>query len=1651
MGNDKKSQSVDLTKKDLFKSLEKSASESTIDTKIHDKSMEIDDSANMKHIEVIMISDSEDSGKLKRKISNQTDVIIDPVNVVETKHELGAIKKNKSESSLDSPDMEVSRLMNQSKPQYDSTSSLDISGSSMESLNTMEIETVKIAEDAAAMPIDDSAFEKKQDRVVFSIQDDDDEPFLEGEQDVFPVQDYKNPFICSIGESSAFKNHGKKLANLSASSNESSLESSTFEAGVVVHPPCPNQSGGGNLLNSSVSSNESVSPNIFGKYMKLHGSVTSLEASTSSVDSFRTLGTFTFPASDSQLMDSVDSGICQSETKTHNPSLNESFSSNEGTLTSNSNLKSTFFSMGRGSSLSIESDNGKSTPTECSGVDVPPRRVTSLLDVPSVKTQRSRKISWVAPANSPQTTKKDEEQHMTKAPLTLPEKLFYSIFHPGNYFKSDDKKGSDSSTSSSRRDSQTSTGSSSGSSFWPWNLGSGSSSTKSCETKASAALERLKKYGESFDLQFGDSDTKKMDTDRIEPFVIPERKVYEAIAKMPEDFAGTSNAVGSSSSFESKHLKGYLDSEYTNQTITECVVHPFTSCQISTDCTVKLPEHRDNVRCNCTCVDDSDRVVTGGLKDLLTDEAESTTRVDTYAEILLKKNHMKKHDNYVLAGDVEEFGIRNPEEIVQIDVPMKLDDYLAMNTYNEVTDVRLLPPDEVLEKKYAQLDEILDKGDIDFVFDEITDQSVTPTNLNDLKLGEIVEKIQTCSSEVVVPADTITPEIVATSCAHTVQGDKYLYDDKNQFDLECQFNHKSQFDEKCQIDQNSQFDRNNQCDEKRHFDQNNQCGEKCQVDQNSQFDRNNQCDEKCQFDHKSQIDEDLVGGKSNKASKSTNNTSVGNELKTENDLSATRALLNDIDRRNIYRIVSDVCERAESFVAASRVQISPVPTCDKLAQLEEAMGDELTAADRGSGADIATSSGPVAASVSDNHVMRDGELVCRDDTDGRVTGDDTSGVGYNTDNVDTSVAIFDTCDASADKSATNDDSLITSVDGFDTHVDSLVTLGADGEHSNKVQNVVLNVCDILAEEICIINLNVDGEKVNERDVAKVTTLSADLKNDKIIDVCDKEDAGKGLVKPVELNVRPTELRVQKLAYSTVLKQSIGQENKTSPSDRQLSPESGPSVENLPSKIIRRIKENISPENTLTSSMSNTKALAQELMERKNVLGSNSAIWDITLKDVDKFDAILNKKEAKDAYKSADEAICRLYDELLEDPIITIDNAESFTDDTTFGGGSNLEADLKNSRDKNSNNEVLNKLGDDNRNSNSVILEQDVTEIDDQNENRSLEKSAEIYIEECAELDEGSDALTILDYVSEDVTLCDNSILGEDVAASLDIAAAKSTQSALKDFNYASNIPNESLDEKTLKDERKLSSDVGKEVVILDALIPREIVVDDVTDSNIRADSIAIDVASEMIEEKKLPDIRIAIDEFVEVEPKDDFVPVSILKKNEVTSLPKDIPEAKKPFPCYGYTHPIPSKKMPKGLPMRCGSLPENSTSISSSPKSFQETLSSHQSRRAKSRSPVPNTLGKMARDSLYALNMSESEIENLRESGRLASLESVKSLGSVSEDIEDMSSNYVCRSSSDSKSLEPGVSQDSLASLGSISETVSEPENYGGGKGYETN
>lgn len=381
--------------------------EAVITNDLNNIIQEMGDLSNKTHLILARKSESVDvkSDSTQTEVSNEQiyDVIVpkDDISVpVSLVRENVVLKKNKSESSLDSPDLEVSRLMNKKvigSAFCDSNSSF--SGSSMESLNNPDVHNIS--------------------QIIISKPD--------NLQSNIELDRRKTNFVLST---------------------ESSLDSNNSEL-------TPINSG---LLNTSISSNESVSPIPFSKDKKIHGSLSSLEVSVSSLDSARGLN------QEKAMVTSADSGI---EHSLQNPSdIREDSSSNEGTLTHNFNYKDLNPELLKGSN-----ESGQSTLTSS------PKRTSSLLDVPAFKSKsldRVRKISWVAPSSSFHIPKEHEPpKQESKLPLHL-EKLLSLFQHPSALFSrnnSEEEKKSASNTPP-RKESTSLT-----SSFWSW--GASSSAEKS--------------------------------------------------------------------------------------------------------------------------------------------------------------------------------------------------------------------------------------------------------------------------------------------------------------------------------------------------------------------------------------------------------------------------------------------------------------------------------------------------------------------------------------------------------------------------------------------------------------------------------------------------------------------------------------------------------------------------------------------------------------------------------------------------------------------------------------------------------------------------------------------------------------------------------------------------------------------------------------------------------------------------------------------------------------------------------------------------------------------------------------------------------------------------------------------------------------------
>lgn len=361
----------------------------------------------------ILTKKSDKDGIEVKTGSTQTDVVdlvvsIDDTNVpVSIIRENVVLKKNKSESSLDSPDLEVSRLTKKMNAFCDSSSSLEVSGSSMESLNPeVSLSHIVVSEDHGGQ----SELDRRKSDVKLST--------------------------------------------------ESSLDTSELT---------PVNSG---FLNTSVSSNESVSPIIFGRNKKLHGSLSSLEASVSSLESARGVN------QEKVMVTSADSGI---EYSLQNPSEKlDDNSSNEGTLTHNLSLKDSESQMEK-KKVSSEFQNVQDTLT------LSPKRTSSLLDVPALKTKgldRVRKISWVPPSPSFHIPKPEPEPPKQESKLPIHLERFLSIFqHPGSLFSRSSSEEEKRNTPPRKESTSLS------SSFWSWSAGTSSDKSEK-EDSNSTSEER---------------------------------------------------------------------------------------------------------------------------------------------------------------------------------------------------------------------------------------------------------------------------------------------------------------------------------------------------------------------------------------------------------------------------------------------------------------------------------------------------------------------------------------------------------------------------------------------------------------------------------------------------------------------------------------------------------------------------------------------------------------------------------------------------------------------------------------------------------------------------------------------------------------------------------------------------------------------------------------------------------------------------------------------------------------------------------------------------------------------------------------------------------------------------------------------------------
>lgn len=400
-------------------------------------------------------------------------------------------------------------------------------------------------------------------------------------------------------------------------------------------------------------------------------------------------------------------------------------------------------------------------------------------------------------------------------------------------------------------------------------------------------------------------------------------------------------------------------------------------------------------------------------------------------------------------------------------------------------------------------------------------------------------------------------------------------------------------------------------------------------------------------------------------------------------------------------------------------------------------------------------------------------------------------------------------------------------------------------------------------------------------------------------------------------VKTAEVRPR--SFAAVLKSSA-----TENTDRQSSPDNGQSVDKLPSKVIRGIKENISPENTLTSSMTNTKTLALELNERqvKNQPIVN-AVWEVT---TDKSDP--KSQELKQQTR-------------LELDLATAKPTEEIKElDTSIDSG--------------------------------------VTSLDDQ------VKTAGQEIPTSREVDLGKDALSYLIYENQDF----------EPDAEPDVEAKQEKLPVLSEELRDADI--------------KLNIDLSPELVLdvpINLDLPEVFSPKDLH----RAAPIAPERAK--IKSNSLEDLPQRLQSAVSLE-------TPITPKGKSRNIVFNVPET--------------SGTIPRDIPERRSKLRSRS---GSSPKSLPESLNkpapiAKLDSICKKKKKV-SSLGKMARDSLLALNKTEEEIADIRREYKykLTSVESLRSLESVSEDANSQSGN-----SADSRCRCLRASQESLMSLDSITE-----------------
>ncbi|XP_077302764.1 uncharacterized protein LOC143923117 isoform X2 [Arctopsyche grandis] len=1334
-----------------------------------------------------------DDDRHQQKIDVFSTSEIPSLNNSNSKKTFNVIKKNKSESSLDSPDLEVSRLM---QPQgknnaYDSSSSLDISGSSMESLNTLELNI-----DTEISIVDKQPASKQAFSTEFSLDSE--------ENDVF-------------GEDKAIQKRG----NLS-SSNESSLDLSApveVSSGNIFH--FSNQS----FLNSSVSSNESVSPNIFGKHMKLHGSVTSLEASVSSLDSCKSIGNTLlspgandgtkkfFSTQENCLIDSADSGIFQSDNSPK--TTNDSTSSNEGTLTDNSNLSKMMRSIG--SSLEIQgitSFSDKSCKT--------PKRTASLLDVPSSSSkQRTRKISICS------QKKENEELPQQKAQSSL-EKLLNIFQNPSSIFSRtvDNSEKKMDTQSTQRRDSQTSSNLSG--SFWPWNLGSTSSLT-------------IKSQG----------------------------------AEKPKN---TEN----------------IDSEYEKN------IGRVTS-SISAEYTVKLIEKKQ-------LQDDSLTSATAMVSNIPKNSNNNLTSTSVDDESICR---LRKYE--VLPCD-------NLDEIESKDVSVEHPKIIYGDICN-TADVRAKELQSGL------------KNDMDADISKC-DNKMVQSNMDE-KMNVFTQNVTTFSF---IDEDNITKNAVQNNLLVLSAYDVGLNPDGE--------NLKSQSVDRCDIILDD---------------------ESIKKETTDFF-----------FIKSSKIDDAILP--------SNENIQVEDlEMETETitlKFDGGSALLHDMnpivnieDAENIYPDCKDstlVANLPADLIAAEFKLINMDPFESKIIDKETNNPNEGNGAQKFQVSEISIA------------VPKSATADIEDATPGRINIDDGPSL--------------------KNPSLKIDDNILNTIVLSTKSVESL------------------NEANILSKDFDLL-------LASDKDMQSTVISTEDIENIKN-DFSSSDNCFKLNKKSLDFSDNPS----ARIAPS-ILKQSIGLENKTSPNDKQLSPESGPSIDNLPSRIIKRIKENISPENTLTSSMSNTQALVQELAERRK---NDDLFCRISEKQYNNESNV----DQTESLKSESIIICSDSDIKVELDISDVSNANLFDNNQYF-------VDSMSSEKLN----VLNIGIDDTNIEVGIDLINKDHEMNDTNtdfsNNKNLENENQCMVVECESaftIPDNFEELRDIDYKLIPEISCDivddvNRVSFENIEDNYSVHLNSEDEKKYED-NLQDKIDNFDITDHPIEEGKDVLDVINlSEINTNDTInVPAEgdntteILKSDVTFevSALKQNSGSCDVqdnlGDEILESSEIKVIKMEEKGFKD--NKSGFKPISILKKSNERkhcSLPRDIPEHKK----IGDSESC--RSVEKHAPIRCGSLPESISGYS--PKSMSDNLA-NRGKIGKSRSPI-NTLGKMARDSLYALNMNDDEIADLAHSKR-QSLESVRSLGSVSEDAGDTFPLRKVFSSSESRSLGPCTSQESLASLASISEIAAE-------------